>query len=138
VNISPYFINSNLVILNSFFNRISKMQGYTSLMLPKKAIVARFNQSPSSTNSRVVSTSAAKWDVRYTHNPPHTTDFYLKCCVGGVLSCGLTHLAVTPLDVAKCNMKQLTLVNDYMYDKIKMSKILNKSIQVHSSVNKKI
>merc|ERR1719453_2840055 len=24
---------------------------------------------------------------------------------GGVLSCGLTHLAVTPLDVAKCNMQ---------------------------------
>jgi len=29
----------------------------------------------------------------------------LTCCVGGVLSCGLTHLAVTPLDVAKCNMQ---------------------------------
>jgi solute carrier family 25 phosphate transporter 3 len=25
--------------------------------------------------------------------------------VGGILSCGLTHLAVTPLDVAKCNMQ---------------------------------
>ena len=25
--------------------------------------------------------------------------------MGGVLSCGLTHLAVTPLDVAKCNMQ---------------------------------
>merc|ERR1719224_6533 len=24
---------------------------------------------------------------------------------GGILSCGLTHLAVTPLDVAKCNMQ---------------------------------
>lgn len=55
--------------------------------------------------SRILATSAAKWDVRYTHNPPHTTDFYLKCCMGGVLSCGLTHLAVTPLDVAKCNMQ---------------------------------
>lgn len=25
--------------------------------------------------------------------------------IGGVLSCGLTHLAITPLDVAKCNMQ---------------------------------
>jgi len=54
---------------------------------------------------RIVSTSTKKWDSRYSHDPPHTTDYYLKCCIGGVLSCGLTHLAVTPLDVSKCNMQ---------------------------------
>ena len=27
------------------------------------------------------------------------------CALGGVLSCGLTHTAVTPLDVVKCNMQ---------------------------------
>ena len=27
------------------------------------------------------------------------------CTLGGVLSCGLTHTAVTPLDVVKCNMQ---------------------------------
>jgi len=58
-----------------------------------------------SKEKKILSTSAAKWDSRYSHDPPHTTDYYLKCCVGGVLSCGLTHLAVTPLDVAKCNMQ---------------------------------
>lgn len=52
-----------------------------------------------------MATSAAKWDSRFAGEHPHTTDYYLKCCVGGILSCGLTHLAVTPLDVAKCNMQ---------------------------------
>jgi len=38
---------------------------------------------------------------------PHTHDFlyYAKCCLGGVLSCGLTHTAVVPLDVVKCKMQ---------------------------------
>lgn len=46
------------------------------------------------------------WDARY-KNPaiPHTTSYYLKCVVGGILSCGLTHMAVCPLDVVKCNMQ---------------------------------
>mmetsp|Transcript_9626 Transcript_9626/g.16636 ORF Transcript_9626/g.16636 Transcript_9626/m.16636 type:complete len:358 (-) Transcript_9626:195-1268(-) len=46
-----------------------------------------------------------KWDARYIHEVPHTNEYYLKCMVGGVLSCGLTHAAVTPLDVTKCNMQ---------------------------------
>lgn len=28
--------------------------------------------------------------------------YYIKCCIGGALACGLTHTAVTPLDVVKC------------------------------------
>lgn len=28
--------------------------------------------------------------------------YYLKCMVGGVLACGLTHTAIVPLDVMKC------------------------------------
>ena len=31
--------------------------------------------------------------------------FYAACTVGGILSCGLTHTAVTPLDLVKCNMQ---------------------------------
>merc|ERR1712216_883512 len=34
----------------------------------------------------------------------HSAEFYQACTIGGILSCGLTHLAVTPLDVVKCNM----------------------------------
>lgn len=35
----------------------------------------------------------------------HDTAYYLTCALGGVLSCGPTHTALTPLDVAKCNMQ---------------------------------
>eukprot|EP00042_Codosiga_hollandica_P020942 m.70271 g.70271 ORF g.70271 m.70271 type:complete len:335 (+) comp50125_c0_seq1:581-1585(+) len=59
--------------------------------------------------SRSVSAAApaeGKWDSRF-QNPaiPHTNDYYVKCMFGGVLSCGLTHAAVVPLDVVKCNMQ---------------------------------
>ncbi|OXB72412.1 UNVERIFIED_CONTAM: hypothetical protein H355_005471, partial [Colinus virginianus] len=36
---------------------------------------------------------------------PHDWSYYGKCMLGGVLSCGLTHTAVTPLDVVKCKMQ---------------------------------
>jgi len=55
---------------------------------------------------------AGAWDSR-THEPitrkpnkvPHDLSYYSKCMVGGILSCGLTHFAVTPLDVTKCKMQ---------------------------------
>ncbi|XVE63741.1 hypothetical protein DITRI_Ditri07aG0044500 [Diplodiscus trichospermus] len=31
--------------------------------------------------------------------------FYAACTVGGMLCCGLTHAALTPLDLVKCNMQ---------------------------------
>lgn len=47
-----------------------------------------------------------KWDSRYA-NPaiPHDASYYKKCMVGGILSCGLTHTGICPLDVIKCNMQ---------------------------------
>lgn len=35
----------------------------------------------------------------------YSTEYYGACAVGGVLACGLTHMAVTPLDVVKCNVQ---------------------------------
>ncbi|TYG43773.1 hypothetical protein ES288_D11G045100v1 [Gossypium darwinii] len=35
----------------------------------------------------------------------HSPAFYGACTMGGILSCGLTHTAVTPLDLVKCNMQ---------------------------------
>jgi len=35
----------------------------------------------------------------------YSPEFYTACTIGGILSCGLTHTAVTPLDVVKCNMQ---------------------------------
>ncbi|KAK1443209.1 mitochondrial phosphate carrier protein slc25a3/pic2/mir1-like protein [Babesia gibsoni] len=44
------------------------------------------------------STAASKTDV-------HDASYYGKCMLGGILSCGLTHTFVTPLDVTKCKMQ---------------------------------
>jgi solute carrier family 25 phosphate transporter 3 len=32
----------------------------------------------------------------------HDMTYYAKCMMGGILSCGLTHTAVVPLDIIKC------------------------------------
>lgn len=33
----------------------------------------------------------------------HSAEYFAACGLGGILSCGLTHTAVTPLDLVKCN-----------------------------------
>jgi hypothetical protein len=37
--------------------------------------------------------------------PMYSAEFYAACTAGGVLSCGITHTLVTPMDVVKCNMQ---------------------------------
>jgi solute carrier family 25 phosphate transporter 3 len=56
--------------------------------------------------------STQTWDSRFhtpiTRNPrkpPHDFSYYAQCMLGGILSCGLTHTAVVPLDVVKCKMQ---------------------------------
>lgn len=62
--------------------------------------------SPMAKVANVMATSnAKKWEARWSHPIPHTDSYYAKCMLGGVLSCGLTHTAITPLDVVKCNMQ---------------------------------
>lgn len=79
------------------------MQGLT---MPMSIVTSQLRY-----ENKVLATSAhenvpgGKWDARWSHTPKHTNDYYLKCMMGGILSCGLTHLAVTPLDVSKCNMQ---------------------------------
>merc|ERR1712123_140055 len=34
-----------------------------------------------------------------------STEYYLKCMVGGAASCGISHTAVVPLDLVKCRMQ---------------------------------
>ncbi|CAI0446728.1 unnamed protein product, partial [Linum tenue] len=41
--------------------------------------------------------------------------FYAACTAGGIFSCGLTHMAVTPLDLVKCNMQ---VINPAKYKSI--------------------
>jgi solute carrier family 25 phosphate transporter 3 len=35
----------------------------------------------------------------------HDARYYGYCMIGGVLSCGITHTALTPLDLVKCNIQ---------------------------------
>ena len=44
----------------------------------------------------------------------YTPEFYAACTMGGVLSCGLTHTFVTPLDLVKCRRQ----VNPKLYSSI--------------------
>lgn len=48
---------------------------------------------------------SSKWDARFSGPVPHDASYYSKCMLGGTLACGLTHFAITPLDVTKCNMQ---------------------------------
>jgi len=45
------------------------------------------------------------WNSRWSHPVPHNNMYYFKCMIAGVLSCGLTHTLICPLDVVKCNMQ---------------------------------
>jgi len=46
-----------------------------------------------------------QWSSRWSHPVPHTNSYYAKCMVAGILSCGITHTVICPLDVVKCNMQ---------------------------------
>ena len=73
-------------------------------MLAAPAPVAGFSPFTNARRS-ALATSSAKWDARYAHPVPHDASYYGKCMIAGVLSCGLTHTMITPLDVVKCNMQ---------------------------------
>ncbi len=69
-------------------------------------MVAPTNQLPPSVQTTAGSTgTVAKWNSRYAGHVPHDASYYSKCVVGGILACGLTHTAICPLDVTKCNMQ---------------------------------
>ncbi|KAJ0399333.1 hypothetical protein P43SY_001522 [Pythium insidiosum] len=82
--------------MSAFFPVISSLNP----AMPKAPVAGKNQARPS-----VLATSAAKWDARYSHVPPHDAAYYGKCMIGGILSCGLTHTIITPLDVVKCNMQ---------------------------------
>jgi len=46
----------------------------------------------------------------------HDMSYYGKCMIGGILSCGLTHMVVCPLDIVKCRKqvrKNIHLLNTH-------------------------
>ncbi|XP_047981401.1 mitochondrial phosphate carrier protein 3, mitochondrial [Salvia hispanica] len=65
--------------------------------------------SPSSTPAAAASSPSGGFMIQAPSEPGkiemYSSQFYAACTVGGILSCGLTHMAVTPLDLVKCNMQ---------------------------------
>ncbi len=75
-------------------------------------MVAPSAQLPPSTKTTTTGSTGtvAKWDSRYAGHVPHDATYYGKCVIGGILACGLTHTAICPLDVTKCNMQACYLL----------------------------
>ena len=73
--------------------------GFKSLMAPYLCLPQLSKNRETPVSSRIVATSTAKWDARYDHPVPHTSSYYGKCMIAGILSCGLAHTMITPLDV---------------------------------------
>ncbi|KAI8823718.1 putative mitochondrial carrier family [Fimicolochytrium jonesii] len=49
--------------------------------------------------------SKKPWDARLAGPVPHDATYYAKCFMSGIVACGTTHTAMTPLDVTKCSMQ---------------------------------
>ena len=56
------------------------------------------------TTSSGRSLSAAAADQQYSCEFG-SSKYYALCGLGGILSCGITHTAVTPLDLVKCRLQ---------------------------------
>lgn len=72
---------------------------------------------PSPNNNGQITTRKRSFIVQAPREPAKkiemfTPAYYAACTAGGILSCGLTHTGVTPLDLVKCNM-QVTLFKPY-------------------------
>lgn len=67
----------------------------TTTTMPKN-----FNTIPSPSKSLMIPAPSEPGKIEM-----YSPQFYAACTVGGILSCGLTHMAVTPLDLVKCNMQ---------------------------------
>ena len=87
----PSFLYAALATASPFAAAVASVGGQTvaapSAAAARPAIWAR---APSEPGRRIEMYSPA---------------FYAACTAGGVASCGLTHMTVTPLDLVKCNMQ---------------------------------
>ncbi|CAL5401444.1 unnamed protein product [Camellia sinensis] len=64
---------------------------------------------PERETDRMISSSPKSFVIPAPSEPGkvqlYSPQYYAACTVGGILSCGLTHMAVTPLDLVKCNIQ---------------------------------
>lgn len=88
---------------------------YTALLAPSNLTLTIMTSSPlAKWDARSVysldSRAAAKAVFRYINAVPHDSSYYGKSLFAGMIACGTTHAAMTPFDVAKCNMQVRLIV----------------------------
>ncbi|KAK7267238.1 hypothetical protein RIF29_19905 [Crotalaria pallida] len=76
----------------------------------RDSLIPSFLYSASSLQNKMTSSSSSDFMVPAPSEPAgkiqmYSPAYYAAGAIGGILSCGLTHTAVTPLDVIKCNMQ---------------------------------
>ena len=61
-----------------------------------------------------------KKEIKMTGSDVHDMSYYQKCMMGGILSCGITHTIVCPLDIVKCRMQvsYFRLIMDIDFDRV--------------------
>merc|ERR1711997_655914 len=77
---------------------LNRARALTHKMDPKK--VSSVFPSPVAGRSTSAAAAAGEYSCEFGSNK-----YYALCGLGGVLSCGLTHTAVTPLDLVKCRLQ---------------------------------
>ncbi|RWR86948.1 mitochondrial phosphate carrier protein 3, mitochondrial [Cinnamomum micranthum f. kanehirae] len=87
-----YSSSSEILDLRKILNRKSSFSKYPS---PSASI-----SSNGSSKAFVVPAPSEPGKIEM-----YSPAFYAACTVGGILSCGPTHTAVTPMDLVKCNMQ---------------------------------
>ena len=79
--------------VSAAFSTMSRPQEQSAPMVPAKVVASTL---PANT----IASAAESGPIKL-----YTPSYYWTCAAGGVASCGLTHMGVTPLDVVKCNMQ---------------------------------
>ncbi|CAM8992297.1 unnamed protein product [Rhodiola kirilowii] len=86
-------------LIPSYLYSASSVSAFEKMTNASSAIAA--SPAPSATRRSFVVPAPSEPGKIEMYSPA----FYAACTVGGILSCGLTHMTVTPLDLVKCNMQ---------------------------------
>jgi solute carrier family 25 phosphate transporter 3 len=82
----------------SNLNNVAKTNPFSSPFLDQK-------NSPKLEGKRHFAFAAAAGPAVPGEVPYGSLEYYMKCGLGGILSCGITHTAVVPLDLVKCRLQ---------------------------------
>lgn len=102
-SLMPSFLYSSSSLSSSkrLFDLDALMNNTNARLLNRSALfVSPSSNGVSKTESFVIPAPKEKIEM-------YSPAFYAACTAGGMLSCGLTHMALTPLDLVKCNMQVL-------------------------------